>query len=387
MTVIDRVDVDLIDLPTVRGHVLSMTTMRAQAAVIVRIRFSDGSTGIGEGTTIGGMSYGEESPESICLAISAYLAPRLIGRPADAVNAAMAAIETEVKGARIAKCAVETALWDGLGRRLGVSVAALFGGAVRDAVPVAWTLASGVAERDVDEAEEMLARRRHRIFKIKIGKQAVADDVAHVAAIARAVGDRGAVRVDVNQAWSLSDARWGLAGLEDVGCELVEQPIARRDLAGMAELTAGRRIAVMADEALAGPADALDVARARAADALSVKIAQSGGLAPAAQVAAIGQAAGLGLYGGTMLETGVGTAAAAALFATTPQLRWGSELFGPLLFTESVLAEDLVYRDFALQTPTGPGIGVDLDDDKLAFFGREATSRAVYDPRKQRGAS
>lgn len=371
MTKIDQIETLILDIPTIRGHVLSMATMRTQSAVLVLVKFADGSEGIGEGTTIGGLSYGAESPESIKSAIDTYIMPALVGRDGNDVNGAVQLIDKLVKGNRIAKAAVEIALWDGLGKRLGVSVAQLFGGAVHDRLPVAWTLASGNSETDIAEALKMIEARRHNIFKLKIGKHEVREDVAHVARIKKAVGDAASVRVDVNTAWSLQEARWGLKGLQDAGCELVEQPVPARYRKAMAELAAGYEIAVMADEALNGPEDALEVVNAGAADVLAVKVAQSGGLKRAAEVIAIGQAAGLGLYGGTMLETGLGTAAALQLFATVEKLDWGTEFFGPLLLTDDILANPVVYRDFCVEIPKGIGIGAALDADKIAFFRRD----------------
>ena len=372
MTKIDQIETMILDIPTIRGHVLSMATMRTQTAVLIFVRFSDGSDGIGEGTTIGGLSYGPESPEGIKSAIDTYIAPALVGRDADNVNGAIQLIDKLVKGNRIAKSAVEIALWDGLGKRLGVSVAQLFGGAVHERLPVAWTLASGNSETDIAEAHQMIETRRHNIFKLKIGKRSVRDDVAHVARIKQAVGEAASVRVDVNTAWSLQEARWGLRGLQDAGCELVEQPLPARYRRAMAELTRGYEIAVMADEALNGPEDALAVTKARAADVLAVKVAQSGGLKRASEVVAIAEAAGLGLYGGTMLETGLGTAAALQLFATVETLDWGTEFFGPLLLTEDILAQPITYRDFCVELPKGTGIGAALDPDKIAFFRRDS---------------
>lgn len=375
MTQIDRIETMILDIPTIRGHVLSMATMRVQTAVLVRLRFSDGSEGLGEGTTIGGLTYGPESPESIRSAIETYIAPALTGRDADDVNGAIQLMDQLVKGNRIAKSAVEIALWDGLGRRLGTSVAQLFGGTVQRRMPVAWTLASGNSETDIAEARQMIEARRHNIFKLKIGKRAVRDDVAHVARIKGALGDAASIRVDVNQAWTLADARWGLRALEEVGCELVEQPVQARYRRAMAELTRDHAIAVMADEALNGPEDALAVAGCGAADVFAVKVAQSGGLKSASQVLAIGQAARLGLYGGTMLETGLGTAAALQLFSTVETLAWGTELFGPLLLTQDILAEPITYRDFCVELPAGPGIGVALDPEQLARFRRDGDGR------------
>jgi muconate cycloisomerase len=371
VTKIDQIETMILDIPTIRGHVLSMATMRVQTAVLVRIRFADGSEGIGEGTTIGGLSYGAESPEGIRSAIDTYIAPVLLGRDGEDVNGAIHLMDRLVKGNRIAKTAVEIALWDGLGKRLGVPVSQLFGGAVHARLPVAWTLASGNSDTDIAEALEMIETRRHNIFKLKIGKRPVREDVAHVARIKKAVGDAASVRVDVNTAWSLQDARWGLKGLQDAGCELVEQPVPARYRRAMAELTRGYEIAVMADEALNGPEDALAVARANASDVFAVKVAQSGGLKRASEVIAIGQAAGQGLYGGTMLETGLGTAAALQLFATVETLHWGCEFFGPLLLTEDILAEPITYRDFCVEIPGGTGVGAVLDPDKIAFFRRD----------------
>ncbi|QSR19079.1 muconate/chloromuconate family cycloisomerase [Novosphingobium sp. KA1] len=372
MALLSQADTLIVDVPTIRPHVLAMATMHSQAMVIVRLTDSDGVEGIGEGTTIGGLSYGEESPESIKSAIDTYIVPVLKTCDIAQVGAAMAKVTRCVRGNHFAKCAVETALLDMAGKRLGVPVSDLIGGGrVRDEMPVAWTLASGDTARDIAEGEEMLGLRRHRIFKLKIGKRDVRADVAHVGAICKALGDRASVRVDVNQNWSEAQAKLGMAMLQDVGCDLVEQPIAGDDIAAMTRLATTQAVPLMADEALHGPRTALRIAAAGAAGVFALKIAQSGGLFATAEVAAIGTAAGIGLYGGTMLEGGVGTAASAHVFATVPELAWGTELFGPLLQTEEILTQPLGYGDFALKVPTGPGLGIALDPDKIAFFRRD----------------
>lgn len=366
---VDRVETLLLDLPTIRPHQLSMATMNGQTLMLVRLHCSDGSVGIGEGTTIGGLAYGAESPEGMKLAVDAYFAPLLIGADANRVPALMARLNKAIRDNRFAKCAIETALYDALGKRTGLPVSELLGGRLRDSLPVAWTLASGDTGKDIEEAEAMLAARRHRIFKLKIGKRSVADDVAHVAAIKAALGDRGSVRVDVNMAWSELEARRGLAALADAGCELVEQPVATAD--ALARLTGRYPIAVMADESLVGPASALALARVAGADVFAVKIEQSGGLRAAQEVAAIADAAHIELYGGTMLEGAIGTMASAHVFSTFRELHWGTELFGPLLLTEEILQTPLTYRDFHLQLPTAPGLGIALDEERVQFFRRD----------------
>ncbi|MDH0202564.1 muconate/chloromuconate family cycloisomerase [Comamonas aquatica] len=372
---IERVETFLVDLPTIRPHQLSMATMNGQTLMLVRLYCSDGTVGVGEGTTIGGLAYGAESPEGMKLAIDTYFAPLLVGADASHVPAIMAKLDKAIRDNRFAKCAVETALFDALGQRTGLPVSQLLGGRVRESLPVAWTLASGDTAKDIDEAERMLAQRRHNIFKLKIGRRAVADDVAHVAAIKKALGDRAAVRVDVNMAWSELQAQHGLAALADAGCELAEQPVATAE--ALARLKGRYPIAIMADESLTGPASAFALARVAGADVFAVKIEQSGGLLAAQQVAAIADAAGIALYGGTMLEGAVGTVASAHVFATFRDLQWGTELFGPLLLTEEILIQPLQYQDFQLAVPTAPGLGIALDEDRVQFFRRDKKRSAA----------
>lgn len=373
--VIERVETLLLDLPTIRPHRLSVATMNGQTLMLVRLHCSDGITGIGEGTTIGGLAYGGESPEGMKLAVDTYFAPLLTGADASRPQALMARIDAAIKDNRFARSAVETALLDAQGKRTGLPVSELLGGRRRERLPVAWTLASGDTARDIDEAEQMLAQRRHKVFKLKIGARPMAEDIAHVAAIKRALGDRGAVRVDVNMAWSELQAARGMAALADAGCELVEQPVA--SAAALARLVRRFPVALMADESLTGPHSAFELARVNGADVFAVKIEQSGGLHAAQRVAAIADAAGVELYGGTMLEGAIGTIASAQVFATFAHLQWGTELFGPLLLTEEILATPLDYSDFHLTVPSGPGLGIELDEERVQFFRRDRRRRSV----------
>jgi muconate cycloisomerase len=370
INMIQNIEVILADVPTIRAHKLSVATMNTQTLVLVRIRCADGIEGWGEATTIGGLNYGEESPESIKVNIDTHIAPLLIGMEASQVAKAMAKIRKIIQGNRFAKCAIETALLDAQARRLNIPLSELLGGRVRDALPVAWTLASGDTGKDIAEAEAMLAARRHRIFKLKIGLRSVADDVAHVLAIKRALGDAVSVRVDVNQAWSELESMHGIAALEAGGIDLIEQPVRADNVAALARLTSRFTVPIMADEALHGPIDAYALAGMAAADVYAVKITQSGGLALAQQVATVAQLAGISLYGGTMLEGAVGTAASAHVFSTFSDLSFGTELFGPLLLTQELLQEPLAYRDFMLQVPRGPGLGIDIDLERLQSLRR-----------------
>lgn len=320
MTVkIAYIDTWIVDIPTIRPHVLAMTSISRQTMTLVRIHTSDGVIGLGEGTTIGGLAYGDESPETIKLTIDRYMAPLLIGRTLIDPAAQMAPIRSTVVGNHFAKNALETALLDIQGQMLGVPLSTLLGGRSRDSIPVLWTLASGDTVTDIAEAETLIAERRHNTFKLKIGKRELREDVAHVAAIKRARGDAASVRVDINQAWDTVTALRAGAILADAGVDLIEQPLPRADRVGMARLTRQSKIAIMADEALRGTGDAIDHVVAGACHAFSIKPAQAGGLFAARDVAAIGEAAQIGIYGGTMLEGSIGTAASAHLLLPVPE--------------------------------------------------------------------
>ncbi|WP_273808898.1 MULTISPECIES: muconate cycloisomerase family protein [unclassified Pseudomonas] len=367
---IERFETIIVDLPTIRPHKLAMHTMRDQTLVILRILCSDGIEGLGEATTIGGLAYGNESPESIKSNLDAYFAPLLVGQDAQNINTAMLRIDKAIKGNTFARSAVETALLDAQGKRIGLSVSELLGGRVRDSLEVAWTLASGDTAKDIDEAERMLELRRHRIFKLKIGANDLEHDLAHVVAIKKALGARASVRVDVNQYWSESQAIRGCQVLGDNGIDLIEQPISRINRSGQVRLNIRSPSPIMADESIESVEDAFHLASEGAASIFALKIAKNGGPRAVLRTAQIAQAAGIALYGGTMLEGTIGTLASAHAFLTLSEIQWHTELFGPLLLTEEIVIEKPVFRDFHLHIPATPGLGLTLNEEQIARFKR-----------------
>ena len=149
----------IVDVPTVRRHELSSLSVTAQSYVIVELRLANGAEGIGEAATLGGPRWSEESVESIKATIDTYLAPALIGSPADRFEAARIRMDAAAKRNNAAKAAIESALFDAVGKTLGVPAVQLLGGAVRESFPVLWTLASGDAVQEIEEAEKKLAAR------------------------------------------------------------------------------------------------------------------------------------------------------------------------------------------------------------------------------------
>jgi muconate cycloisomerase len=360
----------IVDVPTLRQHKLSRLSVTAQSYVIVEVLLANGVTGIGEAATLGGPRWSEESVEGIQAVIDSYLAPAVIGLDASRFRAASAAMNAAAKRNNAAKAAIESALFDAVGRTLGVPAVQLLGGIVRERMPVYWTLASGDADQEIEEAAAKVDARLHDRFKVKIGAQPLADDLARLNRIAAALEGRATMIVDANQAWDETTANRAMPALAEFGVTLVEQPLPAWNVAGMARVRSRSAVPIMADECVFTSHDAFAIGQAAAADTLSLKLAKHGGLLDTRDTAATAEAAGMSLYGGCLLESSIGAAAHLHVFAALPTLAWGCEHFGPHILVEDLATDPLVIEDFHIHLPTGPGLGISLDPDKLRRFAR-----------------
>jgi muconate cycloisomerase len=361
----------IVDVPTVRHHKLSQTSVTAQSYVIVQLRLANGAEGIGEAATLGGPRWSEESVEAIKANIDTYLTPAITGLSATAFEAISMRLDQAAKRNNAAKAAIETAMFDAVGKSLGVPAATLLGGTVRQSFPVLWTLASGDPVQEIEEAEQKLAARLHRRFKVKVGALTPEADMARMRQLALALEGRAELIVDANQAWDETIAARCLPQLAEMGVMLVEQPVPAWNIAAMARLRARPGTPpLLADECVFDAHDMLDVAQTGAANAVSLKLVKHGGLLGTRKVAAVAEAAGIALYGGCLLESSIGAAAHLHVFATFRELTWGCEHFGPQILTSDLVTEPLRFENFEIHLPDHPGIGVSLDPDKLRHFAR-----------------
>jgi muconate cycloisomerase len=368
---VEAITSTIVDVPTVRRHKLSQTSVTAQSYVIVELRLGNGVVGIGEAATLGGPRWSEESVEAIKANIDGYLAPSLLGLSAEQFTIAGTQMDAAAKRNNAAKAAIETALFDAVGKTLGVPVALLLGGVARDRFPVLWTLASGDVEQEIAEAEAKLTARLHDTFKVKIGAQIPEADIARLRRLAAALEGRARLIVDANQAWDETTAMRFLPALAEMGVRLVEQPLPAWNIAGMARARARSDVALMADECVFTSHDMMAVAQAAAADVVSLKLVKHGGLLNLHKVAAVAEAAGIGLYGGCLLESSIGAAAHLHAFAGLRALDWGCEHFGPQILTDDLVQQPLHFADSHVHLPTGPGLGLVLDHDKLRHYSRQ----------------
>jgi muconate/chloromuconate cycloisomerase len=368
---VSRIDTEIVDLPMRRGHRFAGHEIHQQAYLVVTLRTDSGHLGIGEGVSPGGPWWSGESIEGQRQMIEHYLAPALVGVDVLDPWAATTAMDRVAHGNEFAKSALETALLDAAARALGVPAHTLIGGgATRDRLPVRWALSASGDQDVAQEATERLALGHHAL-KLKMGALPPDEDVRRATRLIDKIGVELDYLADPNGSWDCHTATWAARELEAAGVRILEQPVERTDIQGMAELRARcTRMLLMADESICRPRDALRVAAARACDAVSLKPGKSGGLRRAVQVATITEAAGMMAYGGTAIETSIGTAAAAHLFATLPTLPLGTELIGPLLLVEDLTTTPVRYSDGDLLLPTGPGLGVELDPDQVGRFRR-----------------
>lgn len=360
----------LVDIPTVRPHKLSMVTMGCQTLTIVKMTCAGGISGWGEATTIGGLSYGPESPEAIKSAIDGYLSPLLCQKTFSGVESLAETMNTSVKGNAFAKSALETAFLDALGKAHNLPVSSLLGGALSERLPVLWTLASGSTEKDIDEGHRLLAEGRHRAFKLKIGAKPLETDLAHALAIKAALGDDVPVHVDVNQAWDMTTALKAIPQLHDGGISMIEQPLALQERHNLIALSQRMPVTILADEAVTDSHAAFALASGGFTGAFALKIAKAGGPAQVIKLAHVAQSAGISLYGGTMLEGTLGTVASLHAWSTL-QMRSGTEMFGPLLLKDDIVTTPLDYQNGQVKLPQGPGLGIEIDEDKLRHYARK----------------
>ena len=234
---IERVRTTILDVPLIRPHRFARTGMDAQPILLVTLTTRGGVTGTGEGVVPGGPWWGGESVETMQVIIERYLAPLLLGRRVDDIAGIQQSMDDVVANNLYAKAAVEVALHDAWARSLGVPVHTLLGGLARTSVQVTWALGTEPAAEVVDEARAKLDAGLHTSFKLKMGAQEPADDVARRARAAE--DERGRFeRPHRAREALLREAEEGARRIEPLGAALVGLGMAaalvRRRVAGLA---------------------------------------------------------------------------------------------------------------------------------------------------------
>lgn len=370
MVTIKKISSELIDIPIKRPHQFSTVQVSSKSFVLLRLHLSNGVIGIGEGTTPG-IWWNGESVETMQLVIDNYAAPLLLDKDVTYLETLLHTLDLQIRGNAFAKATVEMALYDALGKTYEVPVHQLLGGLFQDKIPVRWALASGTPEGDIEEAKLSVTTGAYKNFKTKSGKEAPAADALRSIQIAAGIKEVSTIGIDPNGSWDrLTTAKWMDAFFE-AGIDFLEQPLPPNDIDGLATLSALKKVPIMADESLASVQDAMRLVKERAADIFSLKIHKSGGLKNTIKIAGIAEAAGISCFGGTSLESSIGTAACLHAYGSIRNLDYGSELFGPDWLADDLVLEPLVIKDGFIHVPDKPGLGVELDEEKVSTYRRK----------------
>ena len=370
-----------VSLPLRRPH-LSAVQARERIFIIVRVHTDSGLVGLGEATVLkewGGphMTYYGESHKTVALVIESYLAPALLGADPFQREALHQTMNRIIKGYPYAKAALDIACHDLMGKALGVPASVLLGGVVRTRIPVAHSIGIMTPEAAAAEAAEAVGEGIGTI-KIKVGLDP-RRDVETVARIRKAVGPDVALTVDGNQGYaSAREAIRVLREMMEHRILFAEQPVEGID--AMAEVARALDLPLMHDEGAWTSQDVLRIIRQGAGDIVSLYTTKPGGLWPARKMAAVVEAGGLSANVNGSAETGVGNAANLHLAASCPAVRHacvvpvtGVETTKPTrvagrFYLDDIVRDPFAYADGHLQVPEGPGLGITLDESKLAKY-------------------
>jgi L-alanine-DL-glutamate epimerase-like enolase superfamily enzyme len=344
------------------------------------VRVTSGSL-VGYGETVplpdwggpSGAPFGE-TPRIDAVVVHELAGPVLLGRDATELSRRRAEIRAAVIGYPYALGALDIALHDLVARNAGVPMYELLGGRHREAVPIAHMIGlMGADEAEVEAAQAL--GEGCLAFQVKGGQDAERD-VRLIARLRELAGPEVVLRLDANCGYGgWKSGLEAVHALEDAGVTLVEQPVGGLD--DLRRVTQGARVPIVADELCWSPADALRLLDDRAADALSIYVAKAAGIAGATTVARIAAAASLPHDLNGSLEAGIGNAASLQVAMASeaellpcvipingPADDLPSRIFGRY-FVDDVVGAGFGLRDGSVVLGDGPGLGIDVDEEKL----------------------
>lgn len=262
------------------------------------------------------------------------------------------AMNSAVLGNQAAKAAIDIALHDRLGKKLGVPLYKLFGRSPQRKMVSSFTIG-------IDTIEEMLRKvddaKNYAILKIKLGKE-IGHDLEVMKLIRDAVGDK-VLRVDANGGWTLDEAKRALPVMADLGVEYVEQPLYKGKLDELRELKKDAPVPLFVDEDSMINADLPLLVDA--VDGINIKLMKSGGLVEARRMIATARAFGFQVMLGCMIESGCAIAAAAHLAPHCDNL----DLDGNILINNDPFSGVTCDADGTIHLNDKPGLGIELKPD------------------------
>jgi L-alanine-DL-glutamate epimerase-like enolase superfamily enzyme len=343
-----------VPLPLARPYTIAFRTISAVEIGLVVLRDELGNVGLGTATPEPHVT-GETTER--CRQALADL-DFLVGTDLGALPVVLAATAARWPDAPAARAAVDMALHDLLGQRLGASLGALLG-RYQPSLPTSITIGIKPTDEALVEADEYLGRG-FRVLKVKIGKD-LEQDLERLARLRERVGPDVIIRADANQGYTVAQTRRLFEAAPDM--EFLEQPVAAASIDELRALPEELRARIAADESLLAPPDALRLATPpRPAGIFNIKLMKCGGIAPARTIAAIAEAGGVHLMWGCMDESCIGIAAALHAALASPATRY-LDLDGSFDLARDIAEGGFVVEEGRLRPTDGPGLGVTLLDE------------------------
>jgi muconate cycloisomerase len=246
-------------------------------------------------------------------------------------------------------------------------VTELLGGAVRDSVLTMCLLGNARIEQDVAEAKA-LVRAGYKFYKLKVGVKRVEEEIEAAHAIRKVIGAEAILCADANMGMTMDAARKYVIGAADAGLAFLEQPFRDTDLAGTLALARSSPMPLCADESAHSVENIVEWQRAGAIAGVNLKTIKLGGVAATMRAAIVADTLGLAIdLAGKIAESSVATAGLIHLGYTIPNLDWGLNPTSHYL-TEDIVRSSLRPRAGSSDRPTGPGLGVDVDERAVRRF-------------------
>ena len=337
-----------------------MTSVRR--ILLLQLTDRDGVTVWSECTAGERPNYSSETIDTAWLAISDWVAPRVLGREFAGPAEIFAELQHDFRGHNMAKAAVEMGAWGLAAERGGISLAKLLGGS-RDKVATGISL--GI-QADPESLARIAARayaEGYRKIKCKIAPGA---DIDYIAAARDALGVGGPLMADANSAYTLADADH-LVQLDEFGLLMIEQPLGHDDLVRHAELQKRLRTPVCLDESITSADRAQDMLQLGAGKIINIKPGRVGGYTPSLAIHDLCAAQQIPVWHGGMLESGVGRAYNVAL-ASLPNFTIAGDLSPSARYWQRdiVLPEWTMDADGMVTVPRDiPGLGISVDLDRV----------------------
>jgi muconate cycloisomerase len=379
---ITKIETIPIRLPTRRVHQWASLTTPIGVYVVIRLYTDQGLTGLGEAPVLkdwGGDHgrYFGETPQTTVHIINDILAPALSGQDPSRFEAIHAVMDKAVKGYPYCKAAIDAAIYDVVGKALKVPAYQLLGGLFRERIPIAHSLGLMDIERAVEEAVQAKSEGVKTI-KLKCGIDHKRD-VELVKRVREAIGPDLQICVDANRGYPTAKLAVKITrAMEEYDLFYMEQPVEGLDQ--MAEVTRRVDTPIMADESAWTPQDVIEIVQKKAADMISIYTTKPGGMFKAKKVAAIAEAAGLKCNVNGSVETGVGNAANIHLAASTGVVTYGCVVpvstpagkgkggIAGIYYQDDIIKEPFQYADGDVIVSSRPGLGIELDEDKVQHY-------------------